>query len=107
MPYVVQGPLSHSPLSLGVTFYSGSGVGRHKVKDLRAWAVFTVYKKKRSSSYGVSARAPKIALRRPFWHTKQPSTTGKNVEGGRAMIRRLSPTTPTTLAASALGLKVP
>lgn len=45
VPYVVQGPRSHSPLSLGATFYSGSGVGRHKIKDLRTWAVFTIYKK--------------------------------------------------------------
>lgn len=47
MPYLVEGPLSDSPLSLGATFYSGSGVGRHRVKDLRTWAVFTIYKKKR------------------------------------------------------------
>lgn len=77
MPYAVEGPLSHSPLSLGATFYSGSGVGRHQVKDSRTWAVLTIYKKKWSPRYVVSARAPKIALMKPFWDTKQPSTNDK------------------------------
>lgn len=100
MPYVVEDPLTHSPLTLGATFYSGSGVGRHKVRDSRTWVVFTIYKKIRTSRYVVSARVPKIAPMKPFWHTKQHSTNGKSIEGGRAIKRRSSPTTPTTLAAS-------
>lgn len=47
--YVVEGPLSHSPLSLGAAFYFGSGVGRHQVKDSRTWANFAIYKKKKEA----------------------------------------------------------
>lgn len=56
MPYVVEDPLTHSPLTLGATFYSGSGVGCHKVKDSRTWVVFTIYKKNKDlSSCGFSS----------------------------------------------------
>lgn len=98
--YMVEGLPSHSPLSLGATFYSGSGVGRHKFRDSRTWAILTICRKIGSFRYLVSARALKIALMKPFWHTKQRATNGMSTGGGRALIQQSSPTTPATLAAS-------
>lgn len=97
---MAEGPPSHSPLSLGATFYSGSGVGRHKIRDSRTWAILTICRKIGSSRYLVSARALKIALMKPFWDTKQRATNGMSTGGGRALIQQLSPATPATLAAS-------
>lgn len=97
--YMAEGLPSHSPLSLGATFYSGSGVGRHKFRDSRTWAILTICRKIGSFRCLVSARALKIALMKPFWHTKQRAT-GMSTGGGRVLIQQSSPTTPATLAAS-------
>lgn len=99
MPYMVEGPLSHSPLSLGATFHFVGGVDRHQIRDSRTLSIF-IRCKNQSSRYVVSARVPKIALMKPFRHTKQHATNSKSTEGGRALIWRSSPTTPATLAAS-------
>lgn len=60
LQYMAEGPPSHSPLSLGATIYSGSGVGRHKTRDSRTWAILTTCRKIGSSRYLVSAQALKI-----------------------------------------------